>query len=200
MQEAVYASLASNLGLHYGSQGQAPERTGNRHGGLAESPYNVYPTRDGHIAIICVGETHWKSLLKAMQREDLLSDPRYADLKSRVDHMDEIDELVGQFTALHPKQDLFDLLMRHRVPCAPVRKLDEVVHDAHMHERGALEWVDHPMYGRVCLMRSPLRFEGSDLLPIKPSGELGRDNREVYGQWLGLTDQQLQQLVDEEVI
>ena len=31
-------------------------RTGNRHGGLAESPYNVYPTSDGYIAIICVGE------------------------------------------------------------------------------------------------------------------------------------------------
>jgi crotonobetainyl-CoA:carnitine CoA-transferase CaiB-like acyl-CoA transferase len=104
MQEAVYASLASNLGLHYGSGGQAPERTGNRHGGLAESPYNVYPTQDGHIAIICVGETHWKSLLKAMVREDLLSDPRYADLKSRVDHMDDIDALVSEFTAQHSKQ------------------------------------------------------------------------------------------------
>jgi crotonobetainyl-CoA:carnitine CoA-transferase CaiB-like acyl-CoA transferase len=56
------------------------------------------------------------------------------------------------------------------------------------------------MYGRVCLMNSPLRFEGSELLPIKPSGELGRDNLEVYGQWLGLSDQELQQLHDEEVI
>ena len=36
-------------------------RTGNRHGGLAESPYNVYPTSDGWIAIICVGEQHWKT-------------------------------------------------------------------------------------------------------------------------------------------
>ena len=200
MQEAVYASLASNLGLHYGSAGQSPERTGNRHGGLAESPYNVYPTEDGYIAIICVGELHWRSLLKAMAREDLLSDPRYADLKARVAHMDGIDALVSAFTAQHPKQHLFDLLMQHRVPCAPVRNLDEVVHDAHMHERGALEWVDHPMYGRVCLMRSPLRFEDSGRLPIRPSGELGRDNREVYGQWLGLSDSQLQRLVDEEVI
>jgi len=167
---------------------------------LAEAPYNVYPTLDGHIAIICVGETHWKSLLKAMAREDLLSDARYADLKSRVAHMDDIDALVGEFTAQHAKQFLFDLLMQHRVPCAPVRNLDEVVNDAHMHERGALEWVEHPMYGRICLMHSALRFQGSDPLPIRPSGELGRDNREVYGQWLGLSDSQLQQLVDEEVI
>ena len=200
MQEAVYASLASNLGLHYGSGGQAPSRTGNRHGGLAEAPYNVYPTQDGHIAIICVGETHWKSLLKAMNREDLLADPRYADLKRRVEHMDDIDALVSGFTSGHSKQALFERLMQHRVPCAPVRNLDEVVNDAHMHARGALEWVDHPMYGRVCLMRSPLRFEGSEQLPIRPSGELGRDNREVYGDWLGLSDGELAQLVQEGVI
>lgn len=200
MQEAVYASLSSNLGLHYGSGGSAPPRTGNRHGGLAEAPYNVYPSTDGHIAIICVVESHWKSLLKAMAREDLLSDARFADLKLRVEHMDEIDELVGGFTALHPKQALFDLLMQHRVPCAPVRNLDEVVNDAHMHERGALQWVDHPMYGRVCLMQSALRFEGSEPLALQPSGELGRDNQEVYGQWLGLSDAELQQLRNEEII
>ena len=200
MQEAVYASLASNLGLHHGSGGQAPARTGNRHGGLAEAPYNVYPTQDGHIAIICVGETHWKSLLKAMQREDLLGDDRFGDLKRRVEHMDEIDELVSGFTAQHAKQALFDLLMQHRVPCAPVRNLDEVVNDAHMHARGALEWVEHPLYGRVCLMRSPLRFEGSEPLPIRPSGELGRDNQEVYGDWLGLSEAELAQLAQEGVI
>ena len=78
MQEAVYSSLSSNLGLHFGSSGAAPMRTGNRHGGLAESPYNVYPPADGYIAIICVGEQHWKSLLEAMGRTDLADDPRFA--------------------------------------------------------------------------------------------------------------------------
>ncbi len=82
MQEAVYASLASNLGLYYGSGSKAPPRTGNRHGGLAESPYNVYPAKDGHIAIICVGEVHWKSLIGAMRRPELGADPRFQSLKT----------------------------------------------------------------------------------------------------------------------
>jgi formyl-CoA transferase len=200
MQEAVYASLASNLGLHHSRGNSVPPRTGNRHGGLAESPYNVYPAADGHIAIICVNETHWQSLLKAMRREDLAGDARYATLKSRVEHMDEIDELVGAFTALQGKQALFELLMRHRVPCAPVRDLDEVVNDRHMHERRALEWVEHPMYGRVCLPNSPLRFDGVEPMPIRPSGALGCDNREVYGDWLGLSGAELETLAREEVI
>ena len=200
MQEAVYASLASNLGLFHSQGNAVPPRTGNRHGGLAESPYNVYPTADGHIAIICVNETHWQSLLKAMERTDLATDPRYADLKSRVEHMDEIDDLVGGFTAQHHKQALFDLLMKHRVPCAPVRNLDEVVNDAHMHARRALEWVEHPLYGRVCLPNSPLRYDGMEPAQIRPSGALGRDNHAVYGQWLGLSESEIKQLHEDEVI
>ena len=200
MQEAVYASLSSNLGLHYSMGNSVPPRTGNRHGGLAEAPYNVYPTSDGHIAIICVSEAHWKALLKAMQREDLLSDARFADLKHRVDNMDEVDALVAEFTARHAKKALFDLLMSHRVPCAPVRDLDEVVNDEHMHARRALEWVEHPMYGRVCLPNSPMRYDGVAPITLRPSGPLGRDNQEVYGDWLGLSSDDIAGLQAEEVI
>jgi CoA:oxalate CoA-transferase len=200
MQEAVYASLASNLGLHHSMGNNVPPRTGNRHGGLAEAPYNVYPTADGHIAIICVSEAHWKALLKAMQREELLVDPRFATLKLRVEHMDEVDELVAAFTARHAKKALFDLLMGHRVPCAPVRNLDEVVNDEHMHARRALEWVEHPMYGRVCLPNSPMRYDGVEPVALQPSGELGRDNQEVYGDWLGLPADEITRLQAEEVI
>ena len=200
MQEAVYASLSSNLGLHYGSGGTAAARTGNRHGGLAEAPYNVYPTNDGYIAIICVSEVHWKSLLTAMKREELQADVRFGNLKSRVEHMDEVDDLVADFTGRFPKQVLFDLLMQHRVPCAPVRDLDDVVNDKHMHSRRALEWVEHPMYGRVCLPNSPLRFDGVEPMAIKPSGELGCDNEAIYGEWLGLSHAEIKNLIQEEVI
>lgn len=200
MQEAVYASLSSNLGLHYSMGDRAPSRTGNRHGGMAEAPYNVYPTKDGYIAIICVGETHWRSLTEAMGRPDLHHDPRFIDLKSRVTHMDEIDSLVSEFTKAFEKKALFELLMRHRVACAPVRDLEEVVNDEHMHSRRALEWVDHPLYGRVCLPNSPIRFDGLEPLPLIPSGHLGRDNHAVYGDWLGLSDVEISKLSDEGVI
>lgn len=200
MQEAVYASLASNLGLHYSHGNSVPSRTGNRHGGMAEAPYNVYPTRDGYIAIICVGEVHWRSLCKAMGREDLMDDPRYASLKSRVERMDEIDALVGAFTAGFDKQPLFELLMSHRVACAPVRNLDEVVNDEHLHARRALQWVDHPLYGRMCLPNSPMRYDDSEPLELAHSGELGRDNEDVYRGWLGLSAADYARLHDEEVI
>ncbi len=186
MQEAVYASLASNLGLFLGEDRQVPMRTGNRHGGLAEAPYNVYPTADGHVAILCVGEKHWRSLLAAMEKPELASDPRFASLAQRVANIDAVDALVGDFTRGFGKDALFALLVRHRVPAAPVRDLQEVVHDPHLLARRALEWIDHPTLGRVPLPNSPMRYDGAQPLPIVPSRRLGEDNEEVYGGWLGL--------------
>jgi len=200
MQEAVYASLSSNLGLFMGNDPAVPMRTGNRHGGLAEAPYNVYPSSDGYIAVICVGETHWKSLIAAMGREDLADDPRFANLAARVKHMDVVDALVGEFTASRPKEDLFQLLTRHRVPCSPVRDLQEVIHDPHLLARRAIEWIDHPDLGRIPLPNSPIRYDESNPAAIVPSRRLGQDNDSVYGDWLGLTPQQLTELRRDGVI
>ena len=185
MLDAVYPSLSSSLGLHHGSGDGAPSRTGNRHGGLAEAPYNVYPTDDGFIAIICVGDVHWRSLLTAMGREDLAADARFATLKDRVAHVDEIDRVVGAWTAGFGKQALFALLLRHRVPCAPVRELAEVVNDPHMHERGSLQWQDHPELGRIVVQHSPLRFHGSELRPLDPSHALGADADRILSEYAG---------------
>src|SRR4051812_24246634 len=200
MLDAVYASLSSQLGMCFGQGWQEAGRTGNRHGGLAESPYNVYPASDGHIAIICVGEQHWKNLLDAMGRADLRDDPRFASLTTRVAHMDMVDDLVTGFTRRYNKQDLFALLMKHRVPCAPVRTLMEVVNDPHLHQRGMLQWIDHPELGRIVVQSSPMRYDGTPQLPHQPSRRLGEDNEGVLTGWLGLSGDEVTRLAREGVI
>lgn len=189
MQDAVYPALASSLGMQFGLEqagippDQAPPaRTGNRHGGMAEAPYNVYPARDGYIAIICVGETHWRNFAIAMGRPDLGEDPRFATLKNRVAAIDEVDALVGAWTAVRDKEEIFQILMRHKVPSAPVRTLAEVMSDPNMHARGALIWQDHPELGRIVVQRSALRFAGVPAGELTPSRALGADTDEVLGE------------------
>ena len=200
MQEAVYASLSSNLGLFLGNDAAVPMRTGNRHGGLAEAPYNVYPTRDGYIAILCVGETHWKSLIAAMDRPELAGDARFANLHARVENIELVDQIVGEFSVRHDKEELFQLLMKHRVPASPVRDLNDVIHDPHMLQRRAIEWIDHPDLGNVPLPHSPMRYEGSEPLTIVPSRRLGQDNDKVYGDWLGLSATDILQLQTDGIV
>ena len=199
MLEAVYFSLSSSLGLYYGSDGKGPPRTGNRHAGLAEAPYNVYPASDGWLALICVTDGHWRSLVDAMAQPELADDLRFCTLKARVAHMDVIDELVSGWTCTMTKQRLFELLMQNRVPCAPVRDLGEVMNDPHLHARGALRRVAHPTLGDVILPTGAMRFS-DEPLEIVPSKALGADNVAIYCDWLGLDAGEFEALTAEGAI
>lgn len=193
MMEAVYPTLASSLGLYYGS-GDAP-RTANRHTGMSLCPYNVYPTSDGYIAIITNNEQHWHNLVAALQVPHLAEDPRFLTVKERCENMDTVDGTLGDITATYTKEDLFDILIRHRVPCAPVRTLAEVVNDPHLHERGSLQWIDHPEYGRIVVPTTPLRFGGEDAaVPYQPSSRLGADTDAILLEKLSLDAEQIKQL------
>ena len=185
MMEAVYASLSSNLGLYYGSDGQAPPRTGNRHGGLSLCPYNVYATSDGYIAIICNNDQHWNALLEAMDQTQWASDPRMCTMKARVEHMDFVDQWLNQWTRVRCKQDVFDLLVQHRVPCAPVRDISEVVADPHLRARGMLKDIEHPEFGPITIAASPIRFPELPSKTPAASHRLGADNEEILCGLLG---------------
>jgi crotonobetainyl-CoA:carnitine CoA-transferase CaiB-like acyl-CoA transferase len=201
MFESVYASLMSSLGLFFGQgQGETPLRTGNRHSGLAEAPYNVYPAGDGHVAIICVSDAHWRGMAGLLGRPELADDPEYATRKARVERIDEVDALVSAFTITHGRDALCALLREHRVPCAPVRDLGEVVTDVHLHERGMLQEIDHPEFGPITVPHSPLRYDGEERMELRPSPALGQDNASVLRDWLGVDEAELEGLLQEEVV
>ena len=197
MQEAAYATLTSPLHAYHDT-GEVPSRTGNASHGRV--PLNVYPTRDGYVAINVAVEEHWHNLLKAMGREELRDDPRFRDNAARVAHRAETDALVAGWTRSLGKMECFALAKRHRIPLAPVREVDEVMHDRHMHERGMLKWIEHDEIGRIVVPTSPLRFHGADPVDTQPSPKLAQHNAEVYGGWLGLSTTEITALKNDGVI
>ncbi len=200
MLEAVYPSLASNIGSIYSERDDLPPRTGNRHGGLSLCPYNVYPAFDGFIAVICNSDKHWQSLLRAMDRNDLLDSPRFATMRDRVHEMDAVDALVGAWTRTLDRKALFERLLAHRVPCAPVRELREVVADPHLRARGMLLEVEHPEYGRIVVCRSPMNYVGLTQPEYRFSPRCGADNARILGGWLGLSPSEIEALRRDSVI
>jgi crotonobetainyl-CoA:carnitine CoA-transferase CaiB-like acyl-CoA transferase len=200
MQEAVYASLASNLGMYLGLGKQSPQRTGNRHGGMAEAPYNVYPTSDGWVAIICPSDRHWAALIEAVQQPELKDDPRFANLKLRVQNIDAIDAVVSAWTKQHPRDYVVKKLQENRVPHAPVRDMHEVITDPHMHARGTLQDIHHPEYGDITVQHSPMHYEGLPRMPLRPSSKSGADGRAVFVDWLGLPAAEFESLQQQGVL
>ena len=188
MIETMFPTLASNLGMVHNNPERPLGRTGNRHGGLAVSPYNVYACQDGWFAIICNNDIHWRSLLRAMGREDLDGDPRFASNAARVQHMSETDAVVEGWAETRTRAEIFAATGEHKIPSAPVRDLHEVLANAHMKGRGMLEEIDHPSLGRITVPGSPLRYHGTPQTPASPSHAIGADNAEVFAELLGLGD------------
>jgi crotonobetainyl-CoA:carnitine CoA-transferase CaiB-like acyl-CoA transferase len=100
--------------------------------------------------------------------------------------MDEVDAIVGAWVATLTKGEAEAEAQRHHVPTAAVRDLEEVVNDPHLHQRGMLRWIDHPVVGRIAAPHSPIRLHGVEPMELTLNPELGADNDRVYGEWLGL--------------
>ena len=194
MLDSLYLSLASSLGLAMRAGDDFVARTGNRHSGLSVCPYNVYPAADGYIAIICNTNVNWRALARALGRDDLAADPRFATMAGRIAHMDDVDAEIARETRKRGRDELFALLNRSGAICGAVRTLREVMSDPLLHESGLLSEIDHPEYGKLVIARSCLRFSDQPDLAYEPSHALGADTAAVLGRELGCSDDELTEL------
>ena len=186
MQDCVFPTLTTQLGAFFASGKQGP-RTGNRQAGLSTAPYNVYRARDGHVAMICIREGHWRNLCAAMQQPDLAADPRFAKASLRTKNMDELDATIEAWTCQHDKEEIFAVAQRHGVICAPVQDLHDVVNDQHLHARGSLHWHEQESLGNTVLFSTPLRFKDSEPPPPQSVAGLGAHSAEVLAEFLNLS-------------
>ena len=181
MADAAYFTLATHLSQW--QQTGTTMRNGNRHAGLGMAPYNVYECADGHLAIICVANRHWRALLTAIDRDDLLDDDRLRGQTGRAEHMTAVDAIVTAWSSQLPKFEAADILQKAHVPAAAVRTVDEIVHDERQIERRAIQWINHPDLGDIPLHTSPIRWHDSELADLVANHSLGADNERVFGEF-----------------
>lgn len=181
LQDAVLPTLTSNFAAWLTNPATAFERTGNRHGGMRESPYNVYATGDGWVAILCISEPQWRGLCELIGRVDLRDDPALASNHGRAQRMHEIDDVVETWTRRHDSLEAIALLQGAGVPCAQLKTVLQVVDDEFSREVPMLRHVvdenGHPTY----TFGSPIRLSEHEPLAPLPVSALGAETAEVLG-------------------
>ena len=199
MQDCVFPTLATALGTYY-LNGELPNRSGNRHAGKALAPYNTYEAMDGHIAIICVREGHFRKLCKAMDKEAWMTEPRFDSFETRSANMDELDALINEWTRQYTRQQLLEITQAAGVICAPVNDLNDVVNDPHLIARRTLETTEHRHLGSIQQMHSAIRFTGETPQTLSPAPALGSNTKTILSELLSLEDSDIASLVEEEAI
>ncbi|MCH7652241.1 MAG: CoA transferase [Chloroflexi bacterium] len=166
--------------------GENPSNLGNRHPTF--SPQGVYPCRgdDSWIAISVTSDEGWTALCRVMGREELAADSRYADLLSRCENHDELDEIISAWTRVSDANELMHALQNEEVAATVVFKGEDIFNDPHYQERGLLELVDHPSTGPYFLPGVAWKMSGTPGRVRGHSPRLGEHNTFVYGDLLGM--------------
>ena len=199
MQDCALPTLATAIGSFY-TEGRPLPRNGSRHPNSALAPYNVYEAQDGHIALICIREGHWRKLCHAMGEPGLADDPRYATMEDRSARIDEVDDLVNHWSRKRSRQEITEICQQHGVISAPVQTIPEALEDPQMLARGSLQKRELPGIGSVSQFQTPLRFADLDPPALRDVPELGADTRQVLMDLLALTDDEIQSLLAADII
>jgi formyl-CoA transferase len=189
LQDAILPSLSSNIAGLVNSHGTMPERTGNRHGGLAVVPYNAFRTSDGWVTVLCPTQGHWERLVDIMGDPDA-KHPRFATMGGRCAHVGEVDVIVERWTSNLTKEEVAERLEGTGIPNAPVVTLTELLEDQHVAERGVLRWMDDDR-GSWLTLGSPLFLSDSPMVEPNRAPLLGADTDQILREDLGMSDEQI---------
>jgi formyl-CoA transferase len=181
LQDAVIPTLASNIAGWLTDPATAIERTGNRHGGMRESPYNTYEASDGWVAILCITETQWGGLCDLIGRADLRDDPTLAAALGRVARMHEIDEAVSQWTRVRTCDEVTSGLQTAGVPAARLKNIAQLIEDERSRSEPMIRQTVEDDGGIAYTFGSPIRLAENAMGPPGRVPSLGEHTEAVLG-------------------
>jgi crotonobetainyl-CoA:carnitine CoA-transferase CaiB-like acyl-CoA transferase len=183
----------------YDKTGFVANRCGSR---LPEStPNNLYPTGDGQfIHVTAMGDAVFRRLAEAMGQPALAHDARFATATARSTHVDEIDDLIAQWTNARPLAELEHVLEQAAVPAMRIFTIADIFADPHYRARGAIVRAPDPELGTVAMAQAVPRLSQTPGAVRHAGHRLGEDSRTVLRDWLGLDSAALDTLQASRVI
>lgn len=199
MAEALSASIPEAI-LHYQMNGAVKEPMGNDDDW--NSPHGMYHCKgsDSWVAIAVTTNQEWKALCCAIGKPELALKPGFDDAEVRRDHRDEIDAAISQWTSQHDDYDAAEILQNAGIPAGPSLDVSRVYNDPHLRSSGYLHQVKTNDGEIRDLPSLPWRFEGQSGPRIAAAPDLAQDNDRIYRELLGLSESEIAQLVEDQII
>jgi crotonobetainyl-CoA:carnitine CoA-transferase CaiB-like acyl-CoA transferase len=191
-QTEASAYLMGEKFLEAARDGVDPPPLGNSHPHAA--PHGVYPSagEDQWVAIAVIDDDAWRALVAATGWE---TDPSFEHAADRVAAREKLDVRLAEWTHSHSKEAAAELLQAHGVSAMPVMGPHDHHADPHMLERGAIVTLHHPEVGAERHIGNPLRFSRLPQRRAEAAPLMGADTEAVLTSVLGLSPDEVAQLV-----
>ncbi len=166
------------------------------------APHGIYKCDgdDKWVAIAVGSDSEWSELCKVMGREDLARDERYSDLFGRQKNRHELDRLIEEWTKGRAAREVSALLQNAGIAAGPVFRADDVAEDEHLRIRDQFVEIVHPEVGPKLQPALPVRMSKVLKPNLDTAPLIGEHNGYVFGELLGLSGDEIFQLMEESVI
>ena len=199
---ALYEPLMFIIGdiiLQWTGNGAIQERVGNGTG--SASPRGIFQAKDGKwLSIAASSQTIAVRLFEAMDRPDIIEDPRYATNAARMEHNEDMQKIVSEWVATQPRTEILAILESHDVVAAGVNDARDVTEDPHFSERTLVDLTGSDLLGKV-KMPGPIlhvsSYSGPEYAGVPA---IGQHTKEVLQDFLGFDDARIQSLAQSGVI
>jgi CoA:oxalate CoA-transferase len=191
-------AILENAVARYALSGKLPGRLGNRHPSV--SPFDSMQTSDGDVILAVGNDSIWLRFCRLVGRPELAADERFLTNDDRVLNWPELEPVLAEIFRQRTTDEWVQTLEAAGIPCGPINTIDRVVHDPQVNARRMIVGTDHPKAGRVTMAGCPIKLSEAPDAPPKPAPMLGEHNREILGEYLGLSEREIRALASEGVI
>lgn len=194
--QSTVAFVGENAARYF-ENGQVPDR----HSRVALAQAYAFTAGDGLAFVVHLSspDKFWLGLTAAIDRIDLRTDPRFGELAQRIDHYDELREVLQSVFATRQRERWLEALGAADVPAGPIQRLDELFADPGVDELGMVEHVWHPIAGDMRLIGAGVSVSAAEPARQLPPPLLGEHGDEVLGE-LGWDAADVRRLRSEGVI
>jgi formyl-CoA transferase len=190
-------SMLDFQGSRWTMAGEVAPQAGNNH--PTGIPTGMFKTQNGYINIAASGADLYARMCKAMGREDLLTDERYATSGARYRNRDALNAVIESMTKERPSEEWIKLLNEAGVPCGPVNSIDQTFADEQVQFLEMAQAVTSPLLGELNILGHPVSWNGQRNPLRKSAPELGEDNQVILT-GLGYSEDEIARLEKEGVI
>jgi crotonobetainyl-CoA:carnitine CoA-transferase CaiB-like acyl-CoA transferase len=173
---------------NYLSSGKLPTRLGNAHPNVV--PYQVVPTKDGHVIIASGNEDQFKRFCEFSGSEEWMTDPRFETNSLRIQNRTEFVPLLYGVMAQKTSQEWLEGLEGVGVPCGPVNTLEQVFNDPQVLSRDMKVEIPHPTAGSVTVPGSPINMSKTPVQYRRAPPLVGQHTDEVLGELLDMSTEE----------
>jgi len=193
-------TVQENAFVRYLNTGEIPRPLGTRHPVI--TPFQVFPTRDGYISVALRGgiKNQWPLFCAAINHVELIDDPRFEDGWLRTQNYEALEPILTQAMKTRTTKEWVEELEGMGIPCGPVNKIDQVANDPQVKARDMIIDVQHPEAGTFKVVNTPFKFSRTTSKAERAAPDLGEHNRDILGNLLGMSPEEIEELRKSKII